>query len=197
MFVGIAIFLGLSTQNIEAAVINRRLKKVADAESPPDESKVADLVRALKYIRDDRIKVDPKILASVGKVIDNPATPQYIQAATLIADVQSSLQRHPVPSNLRPALFKDLLENKYNIFVGIKFGRIAVSLDTNGFESCYFEGCHIVYRGGATILSDDLFIGCTFEIMDTPLGRRLASILTETNAVTAFEYKPEEILPKR
>jgi hypothetical protein len=199
ILVGVAVFLGLSTENIEAAIINKRLKKIADGDSPLNDSTMGDLLGVLTNVHDNQIRVNTQILADVGKkVIDiQPATPQSVQAANLIADVQSASQYHPAPAHVRPFVPIDPSAPRYSIFDNIKFANSKVTLDTNGFMSCYFERCVIAYFGGPTVLSSDLFIGCTFQIANTEAGMELASILSKTNAVMDFKYRAEEVLPRR
>jgi hypothetical protein len=192
IIVGIAVFLGLGTENIEAAVIKKRLKKIADGDTPLNDSTEGNLLAALNTVRSNRIPVDSHVLAAVGeKVISRPPTAQSFQVATLIADVQSDSKRQLPQMNVAPGNF---VGSGYNAFERVGFDGGTIRLDTNTFISCLFNNCVVIYLGGPSVLSQDVFLRCRFQIAATESGRRLLSALSNSNVVEEFKYKPEETL---
>jgi hypothetical protein len=185
----ISFLVSLSTEKIEAAIINKKLKKYADAPAL-DEPGIETLISTLAYVRENDLKVNSELLARVGrKLATGSPAPDFHRAAELVANIQSEIHETPIV----PRRASSWSNVTYNYFKGGAFSDSDVRLDTNAFEQSSFLRCRVQYEGGPVLLRATKFLKCHFEIIASPEGRALLAELAKGNEVN-FSYRPEELL---
>jgi hypothetical protein len=182
--------VSLSTESIEAAIINKKLKKYADQPILEDPD-LKSLISTLAYVSQNDVKVSSKLLARIGNnVATGTPTPDSHKAAEWVANIQSQVspvKAEPQQFSSWPGVMMD------NYFHGVTFSDASVQLDTNTFEQVLFLRCRVQYRGGPVSLRATTFLRCRFEIADSPQGRALLAELARGSGVD-FVFESNRLL---
>jgi hypothetical protein len=190
----ISVAAGLSTGTIEAAVVNRRLRKYAEENRESDLEAVA---RVLEFARSNAIPVAPSAVAAVGSNLQRLTTkkdesPEVVglahRAAESAASLQSELLRQPANAKLQPVANLPV----YSVFDRCYIHGIRFELDTRAFLDSYIEDCTIRYGGGPVFLKNTVFVRCNFEFSGSPEARELLLLFTQRNDPN-FSYRANEI----
>lgn len=171
-----SVLAGITTKKVEAAVINKKLKRYAD-KSSLEEQEIRGLTTTLNYAQENALKVNSVLLTRVGiKLATLPAT-GYHQAAQVVAALQSEIITVPVNPSMRYSQI--FAPNISADFSDMSFGDSTVLLDANKFVNCLFVRCLIRYGGGPLTLRGTTFVKCEFEISNSEQGRKLLAQLVK------------------
>jgi hypothetical protein len=188
--IAFAVAMGVSTQRIEAEILNRRLLGFARRRlfSDPDAVRLAD---ALNYARRNRVPIAATAVSTVGSKLLRSGTysESLHKAVEAAAATQSTLHGSYKKEDARA--IRTLPEHSVfdqNYLLGIIF-----SLDTKAFLSTRIENCVVHYGGGPVILKNTEFVNCEFNFSASPQAKDLLLLLTQRNDPD-FTYKPNEIV---
>jgi hypothetical protein len=188
----IAAAMGLSGEDLEAAVINQRLRRYEENKSL-EPSPLAALTNALEYVQNNRLTIDPLLVTRVGQTIlaTSNATKTYTEPVRValenIANTQSLIRAPKEAATVGTATVrpKSIAPTPGTVWRDSTFFKTAIDLDDLIVERCGFNDCQIVYSGGSLRLVACVFNRCKFQIANSPNGYQLLSILAESNKVTA------------
>ena len=194
--IAFSIAVTTSETRLEAALINRRLRKLLP-KSKFTESDFKEIAITLKQVRTSPLsvsaRVDPSIIAELGKKLFTPDGSENLtgsaqNAAELAASVRSGLTQG---SHL-PSLSLGIGTGLYNTYTECLLREEQLKLDTNAYIRSYVVDCAVAYEGGPVYLKDTVFIRCTFKFSTSPEARALLLLLTQRSD-PHFSYKAEEI----
>jgi len=187
--------LGLFSTNVEAAIVNRRLRKYTDGKPESDVKAVAS---TLDFARKNAIPVAPSTVAAVGsqlgRLLTNKEQPGLLNLAHRAAESAASLQSNLVTQPLNTRLRTVSNFPPHALFDRSYIHELKFELDTNAFLDSYIENCTVYYRGGPTVLNNTAFIRCDFQFSESPAARDLLLLFTQKNDPN-FSYRADEVTP--
>ena len=192
--------LGLRTQQIEAAIIKRKLQRYVLPDKI-DANALEVVTSTIKYANASNIALDSKMISSVADSIVQAERTGHgdfrdddaHQVTQFLADTQSSLQakvNHQARSYVAQGnVFPDLWA-----FINSKIMDLPIIIDRRVFVDTLLLGCTVTYNGGPVIVRNTAFENCKFEVVNTEAGMALLAEIAHGNPVN-FSYHAEE-LPK-
>jgi len=161
-----------------------RLGKLLPADLSPEIARGVHRLRVSLVVYRSSIERPPRIPSDFHEVI------HAVAARPPVVEVPASrLDCHLIPRDLDCIMFipdarNPLAPGPLVEHLGIE--NAAQTLDGISWEGVVFLNSRIRYKGGEVHLHDTTFVACTFEIVDSPNGTRLANALALSEPVLAL-----------
>jgi len=186
-FLSSAVALGFSANNIEAAVIDQRLKKYSSFRTFSD-TDLDTLLSVLEYAHKNRVKIDGRAISQIGsrllsysnEVSSSESKALSRQVVQVAATAQSNLKVHQDRSHDQLRRSTTSLP-PFAAFSHCIFRNLTLELNGHAFIDSIMVDCEILYNGGPVILQNTGFERCTFKFNDSPAGNKLLSLLVQRN----------------
>jgi hypothetical protein len=152
----IAFIMLIASPNIQASVLNRRLRAIL--ETPPSTKRSAETRRILKYATQTKVKLLPALVSKAVTETEDHNDPESWEAYLSAATLQES------PRNLE---FIDISNASSDFY----------PLDGNEFKDSSLSGLKFAYRGGRVKFDNTHFDHAKFAVADNENGRKFVGAL--------------------
>jgi amino acid transporter len=155
----IALVMLIASPNIQASVLNRRLRAIL--ETPPSTKRSVETSRILKYAAQSQVKLQPALISKVAieteKYNDPESWATYLLAATAKQDA-NKLQ------------FSDISKASADFSL----------IDGGNLTDSYFSGAKFAYTGGELRLNNVHFDHARLAVADNKNGRKFVEAFIES-----------------